>query len=233
MPTSKAKLNKNETKQALLQHGLTLITKHGFNNTGLDAILKASGVPKGSFYYYFESKEAFGLAVLEAYKTAKVAWLQGFLNNKAYSPLNRLRLASLNFMEDLAASHFECGCLFGNLAQEMATLNEPFRLALFNAMQTRYELYFSLFQEAKAQGELPEDTQLPQLIHTYFMLLDGAYMQAKVLRSTLPFKMLDWFFFSQFTTPKMALAAEQEAQFAFATDVDSSVSPLTLLMKAL
>ena len=54
-----------ETRQSLIQVGTDVIGSHGFNPTGLNTVLKTAGVPKGSFYYYFASKEEFGLAIID------------------------------------------------------------------------------------------------------------------------------------------------------------------------
>jgi len=63
--TSKAEA----TRQNLLDTGYRLVLSKGFSALGLQEILKGSGVPKGSFYHYFASKEAFGCALLDDYVT--------------------------------------------------------------------------------------------------------------------------------------------------------------------
>ena len=57
----------SDTKAELIRSGLEQLTENGFASSGIDPILKKVGVPKGSFYHYFASKEAFGLAVIESY----------------------------------------------------------------------------------------------------------------------------------------------------------------------
>jgi len=57
----------NETRESLVRAGLVALTEKGFSATGIDEILKAVGVPKGSFYHYFDSKEAFGAELIDRY----------------------------------------------------------------------------------------------------------------------------------------------------------------------
>ncbi len=56
-----------DTRDLLLQAGLEVLTEKGFSSTGIDGILKRVGVPKGSFYHYFSSKEDFGTQLIERY----------------------------------------------------------------------------------------------------------------------------------------------------------------------
>ena len=55
------------SKGKILSAGAKLVWQKGFNDTGLQEILREAGVPKGSFYYYFDSKETFGLELIDVY----------------------------------------------------------------------------------------------------------------------------------------------------------------------
>ncbi|MGH8672403.1 MAG: TetR/AcrR family transcriptional regulator, partial [Burkholderiales bacterium] len=56
-------MSRTQTREELVKVGAHIIAQHGFNTTGIEEVLKRAKVPKGSFYYYFASKEDFGLAV--------------------------------------------------------------------------------------------------------------------------------------------------------------------------
>ena len=88
-PPKNAQANR-DTRAELIRSGLELLTTSGFASSGLDSILKNVGVPKGSFYFYFKSKEAFGLAVLESYAKYFANKLQVSLQNEDVSPLTRI-----------------------------------------------------------------------------------------------------------------------------------------------
>ena len=61
------KMTYTDTRQHLLEVGHQIMAAKGFSGVGLNEILRTAGVPKGSFYHYFASKELYGQAVLEAY----------------------------------------------------------------------------------------------------------------------------------------------------------------------
>ena len=116
---------KTTTKAALVDVGTRLILEQGYHQTGIQDVLQAAGVPKGSFYYYFPSKEAFGREVIAQFAAAYLARLEQYLGDTTASPLTRLR----RHQEDLLA-RFErrgCrgGCLIGNLSQELADQQPP------------------------------------------------------------------------------------------------------------
>ncbi len=56
---------KQDTKTALLQAGMDIMLEKGYSNTGIQEVLSSLGVPKGSFYHYFESKESFAVAIIQ------------------------------------------------------------------------------------------------------------------------------------------------------------------------
>ena len=75
-----------ETRSRLLQKGGDLVSTRGFNATGVQEITAAAGVPKGSFYNYFDSKEAFAVAGLTEYWDTVVAEYGAILNQGRKPP---------------------------------------------------------------------------------------------------------------------------------------------------
>jgi len=97
------------TKAELIRSGLEQLTEKGFASSGVDQILKKVGVPKGSFYHYFASKEAFGQAVIEKYASYFANKLDACLLDEAYPPLARIG----HFVDDaktgMIRHHFKRG----------------------------------------------------------------------------------------------------------------------------
>ena len=100
---------KTTTKATLIDVGTRLILEQGYHQTGIQDVLRAAGVPKGSFYYYFPSKEAFGQAVIAQFAAAYLARLEQYLGDTTARPLTRLR----RHHEELLARFERRGCRGG------------------------------------------------------------------------------------------------------------------------
>ena len=79
-----------DTRQHLLDTGRDILAARGFSSVGLSAILQAAGVPKGSFYHYFQSKEQFGQALLEDYFASYVQDLDARFADDGTPAISRL-----------------------------------------------------------------------------------------------------------------------------------------------
>ena len=77
---------KQDTRTLLLEAGTEIMLEKGYTNTGIQEVLLKAGVPKGSFYHYFASKEEFALAIIESFDTAYVGKLVKVLRNARRSP---------------------------------------------------------------------------------------------------------------------------------------------------
>ena len=114
----------------LLESGVGLIRSGSFSASGISEILAASGVPKGSFYHHFSSKEAFGLAVARHYHAGQLDMARTILGDASAGPLDRLRRFFETAYEDFRGRGFEDGCLMCNLSTELADQNPAFQSLL-------------------------------------------------------------------------------------------------------
>src|SRR4051794_12854838 len=121
---------KESTKTCLIEAGIEIMFEKGYNNTGIQEVLQKTGVPKGSFYYYFDSKEEFGLEIINAFDAGYTDKVNKFLNDKTLSPVQRLRAYCEAGRENLENQQCRKGCLIGNLSQEMADQSEVMRARL-------------------------------------------------------------------------------------------------------
>lgn len=181
-------MEKKDTRSDIIKIGTELISRLGFNATGIDAILKEAAVPKGSFYHYFKSKEDFGLAVIDRFAEGFERRLETFLDDEEVTPLNRIR----NFLETGLArvSQNRCtrGCLIGNLGQEMADRNELFRARLDDVFSMWKVRFAACLTEAQQQGELPQDRDAELLAGFILSGFEGAILRAKVMKSPQPIR---------------------------------------------
>ncbi len=175
-------------RNEIIKAGMGLIARYGFNSTGIEAILKRAKVPKGSFYHYFQSKQEFGLSVLDNFVAGIDRIFESYLGDKSATPVTRLQ----NCMETLVArfetNNCSIGCLAANMGQELADQSEEFRLKLdgiFSSWMTHFE---KCIREAQETGEI-SDRVTPELLAEFFLSgFEGALLISKVRKSPLPLR---------------------------------------------
>jgi len=176
---------------------MTIISRQGFNSTGIEAILKKANVPKGSFYHYFSSKKDFGLQVLDRFASGIDRIFVSFLEDQSLSPVTRLR----NCIESLAArfedNNCSIGCLVANMGQELADQDEEFREKLAAIFTTWCGHFEKCLREAMEHGEIPNDTSPAHTAKFFLSGFEGALLVSKVLKSPEPLRNFITIFFEQ------------------------------------
>jgi TetR/AcrR family transcriptional repressor of nem operon len=170
----------NAPRARLLRTGVALLTEKGFSAVGVDEILASADAPKGSFYHYFGSKEAFGLELIDAYAAYFARKLDRWFDDAERAPLDRLRDFIADARSGMARYHYRRGCLVGNLGQEMGALPEPFRMrlaAVFKDWEARTSRCLRLAQEA---GDIPKGIDCDSLAHFFWIGWEGAVLRAKL-----------------------------------------------------
>ncbi|WP_005037396.1 TetR/AcrR family transcriptional regulator [Holophaga foetida] len=163
-----------------------MIALQGYNATGLDSVLKEACVPKGSFYYYFKSKEDFGLAVIDHFAAHMEDHLANVLRDDVIGPLDRIRNLLKEGLRLITENQCAKGCLIGNLAQELAAQNERFRVRLDEVFRMWRGQIANCLREAQGVAQLP--TSLDPDVTAGFILSgwEGAILRSKVGRSPQP-----------------------------------------------
>ncbi|QTN46570.1 TetR/AcrR family transcriptional regulator [Ectopseudomonas mendocina] len=176
----------DDTREALLRCGMEVLTEQGFAATGIDAVLKRVHVPKGSFYHYFDSKEAFVQEVLQRYAAYFARKLDRWLLDDQVLPLQRLS----NFVEDakagMAKHEFRRGCLVGNLGQEITALPASFRQALEDVLLDWQERLANCLVQAVKLGQLQPDSDCDALAAYFWIGWEGAVLRAKLVQNVQP-----------------------------------------------
>lgn len=170
----------SEARQKLIRAGLEHLTEKGYSAVGVDELLKAAGVPKGSFYHHFKSKADFGLTLVTAYNDYFVELLDRAFLDEARAPLDRLRVFTDAAAEGMARHGFRRGCLVGNLGQEMGALPDDFRAALTGVLEGWQTRTTRLLREAQAQGQIGPDLDPEALAETFWIGWEGAVLRAKL-----------------------------------------------------
>jgi TetR/AcrR family transcriptional regulator, transcriptional repressor for nem operon len=172
---------RHNVREQIVEAGLKTLLQKGFNACGVRDITDAAGVPTGSFYNHFASKEALGAEIVERY--ARESPRRKVLKDKTLPPLERLRrhFAGLNEMNcDLG---YERGCLLGNFSAELAD-HSPLireRLAALSASWTT-EIEDAV-RDAQADGAISTTTDPADLAAFLLDAYEGALLRARVEKS--------------------------------------------------
>ena len=175
-----------DTKALLLRVGLETLTEFGFSATGLDTILKKAKVPKGSFYHYFKNKEAFGLALVDAYDTFFIAKLKFYLEQPEVPPLERIVNFTQSAIAGMQKYDYKRGCLVGNLNQELNHLSDEFKIRLMQSYHAWQEQLTQCLDLAQQQHTIKTDVDTTQMSEYFWIGWEGAVMRAKLTQSSKP-----------------------------------------------
>jgi TetR/AcrR family transcriptional repressor of nem operon len=204
--TSARAAGRADTRRALVWCGTEIMTERGFQVTGIEEVLKRVGVPKGSFYHFFESKHEFGHAVIDNYVQFYRRKMDRIFDNPARRPLDRLR----DFVEDskrgMAKYDFRRGCLVGNLGQEMASLDDTFRERLEGVLLSWEERVTACLDDAVRAGDLPAGTDAQALSRFFWIGWEGAILRAKLTRSLAPLDQFADTYFAKVAVRSVAAA---------------------------
>ncbi len=175
-----------DTRERILAAGAQLIIKQGFNGTGLSEVLQLAGVPKGSFYHWFGSKEEFGVALIERTRDGYLAELKPILSDRKLTPLVRLRRMFEQGREQCAETGPSAECLISKVALETASLSEPVHAAVRCCYQQWSSLLAQVIREGQAAGEIDRKHDADRLGNVLVMLWEGASMRMQIDRTIAP-----------------------------------------------
>jgi TetR/AcrR family transcriptional regulator, transcriptional repressor for nem operon len=190
MPAARAEIprptRRTDTGERLVRIGTEFLSEKGFGLTGLDEVLRAAEVPKGSFYYYFDSKIDFGLAVIDNYAGIWARKLKRLLENPSVSPLRRIDDYINEGISGLERYAFQRGCLIGNMGQEITTLNDAIRERLLGVFAHWTKAIAACLAEAQKSDEIDAGVDVEKTSRFFWLAWEGAILQAKLQRSTQP-----------------------------------------------
>lgn len=159
-----------------------MLTEKGFSAVSIDEMLSAARMPKGSFYHYFASKEAFGMALIDAYADYFARKLDRCFEDEGRPPLDRLRAFFADAKAGMARFGYRRGCLVGNLGQEMGTLPEPFRDRLVAVFRDWEALLARCLSAAQSAGQIAPEADCDWLARFFWIGWEGAVLRAKLER---------------------------------------------------
>ena len=177
------------TKKDLLELGLQLLLKHGYADLGVATLLDQAGVPKGSFYHHFESKEDFGLQAIDLYMAGVHGALGAAFDDEASEPLERIRRFFTMVMGSYQGEGY-LGCLLGGFGQELSGISPTFRKKVehcFGVIARRIEGSLAV---AKARGQLRDGVEPAELADLLVNCWEGAALRSRMRRSVDPLEQM-------------------------------------------
>ena len=196
-----ATVKPNDKKLLLINIGTAIFTQKGFSITSLDEIVEIAEIPKGSFYYYFKSKDEFAIEVIKNYGIYFSKKLQRILSNDKKSPLERLKEFTKEAEAGVKRYEFKRGCLIGNLGQEMATLEERFRIELLNVIADWRDQVRQCIDLAKDRQEIKTIVDASELANFFWCAWEGAVLCSKLELSTQPLNIVSRLFITELLQP--------------------------------
>ena len=179
---------KESKKNSLLDHGVTMIMEKGYYGTGLQEILDAVNIPKGSFYNYFKSKEDFGSEVIQHYIEPFITQLTAHLQQSEDDALGALKRYYNELITEIEKAEFKGGCLLGNLMGEIGDTSEVCNKALKTAVTRYRDLIQSCLSKAQQQGTVRIDKSAKDMADLLVNTWQGALLRTKIEKSSLPVK---------------------------------------------
>lgn len=180
-------LESNDTRDNILASGQRLMAGKGFSAVGLNEILTTAGVPKGSFYHYFGSKDAFGEALLDDYFEDYLAQIDTTLALEDQTMAQRLMAYFTDWQTSQSLLDCQGKCLAVKLGAEVADLSETMRASLQRGTAGIVARLAAAIEAGAAEGSLAIDDTPGQVAESLYQLWLGASLMVKIVRNGKPF----------------------------------------------
>lgn len=199
----------NETKAQLLDCGISLIQRGGFHGTGISDLVKSAGIPKGSFYYYFDCKEQFAAEAVKEYMRPFLETLEEIASDTSTPALTSLKQYFSRIARDIQEKPEAGGCLLGNLLGELDRDNKIALVALAEVTESYKALIARLVLRAQREGDIRNDLDHQTLAGIVFDAWQGAILRSRVDQSgSSMIQFADHFFTSLLSPVGLAQSAQ-------------------------
>lgn len=176
-----------DKRSDILSAGHALIGQKGFSAVGLAEILKSASVPKGSFYHFFASKDAYGVAMLDSYFESYHAEMDQVFGKPGLTAAERLMLYFADWREKQTLNGCQGRCLAVKLGAEVSDISEPMRAALNAGTEGIIARLGSVIDAGQVDGSLAVEVDSHALALTLYSLWVGASVMVKISRTEEPF----------------------------------------------
>jgi TetR/AcrR family transcriptional regulator, transcriptional repressor for nem operon len=184
-------------RETLLNEGLKVVLSQGYSGASVRDIVRAAGVPQGSFTNHFASKEVFAQEVLDLYFAMVRNNAEKTLRNDSLRPLRRLRAWIDLQIAFLQKGDCRTGCLIGNFSIEASDQSKLIRQRLAEIVKDVTESLVYCLKAGVDAGELSASTDIREVASFLYSSWQGAILQSKVDQSTKPLERFKRVLFSQ------------------------------------
>jgi len=175
-----------ELREKLLDQGVALLMEQGYHGTGLQELVRSVGVPKGSFYNYFPSKEAFSAEVVKHYIEPFIRQLDSHLQRPDVNAETALKAYFNELIEETERRDFKGGCLLGNLIGEIGDTSDLCQLSLREAVRRYRDKLEEGLARAQQEGSFRKDLDAKDMADFLVNVWQGALLRMKIERSVRP-----------------------------------------------
>ncbi len=170
---------KEEVINQMLETGTDLVSKNGFNKLGLNEVVKHMGIPKGSFYYYFNSKDDFGLKVIDHYAMQSEALIKSYLEDKSKTPKERILTLFNDRIPVYEDQEYMEGCLLGNCSLELAAQKGEFATKISECFDQWENLFTMTIDEGQKEGSIKSTYEAEIMAQFILNSWEGALLRMK------------------------------------------------------
>jgi len=175
-----------DTRAHILATGRRLTAQQGYSGVGLNELLKTSGVPKGSFYHYFASKEAYGCAVLEEFVHDYKDRLAATLDSPTLNARDRLLAYFEGWHQNQISPNPEDRCLVVKLSAEVADLSKDMSQILLQGVDGIVAHLAGTLDDGIADGSVAQIDDTTSLAKTMYYQWLGASLVASLSQDDTP-----------------------------------------------
>ena len=168
------------TRQALIDEGIEQLSAHGYHGTGIKQVLDAVKVPKGSFYHYFGSKEAYVAEIISVYNAHSLALFDDFISTSTLPALEQLKAIYRYMLDKFTEGACQKGCLVGSIAAEIGNSFELCQKAMQEGVNEWLLRLETLVDKAQTQNEIRTDISAKDLAELIWSAWEGSLIKMKM-----------------------------------------------------
>jgi len=170
-------------KENILETGYHVLRKNGYHGVGINEILKAAGIPKGSFYNFFDSKEDFTREVIAYHGLDQSQWISTFFEEAQGTPLNNLKSFYKKLIDINEMDEYSSGCLVNVMSNEVGRSSDVLALEANQCFLGWITIISYEIQKGQDLGEIRDDFSSLELAEYLHSGTYGAFARMKVTRS--------------------------------------------------